>query len=182
MAAEKAIGSHLKPHNSLRQGPGGESIEAANGGGQEGGGGQENGNAQPQFVCVDGVPGDGSMKDWDGALAQELEACERSGDPANEGVIWPRYESLMSMLDFFWSRGDWRPFLPDLFFFIYYAPFPHYFVIFFLSFMTYFVHRTGASKLLQGRRTESAWCYRVWNVAREDSPRRARGRRVGRRV
>mgnify|MGYP001414421789 CR=1 FL=1 len=87
---------------------------------EEGGGGQENGNAQPpQFVCVDGVPGDGSMKDWDGALAQELEACERSGDPANEGVIWPRYESLMrKMLDLFWSRGDWRPFLPDLFFYL----------------------------------------------------------------
>ena len=50
--------------------------------------GTRNGNGEAQSSKY--VPGEGNIKDRDGSLAEELEACERSGDPVGEGVIWPR--------------------------------------------------------------------------------------------
>jgi hypothetical protein len=32
--------------------------------------------------------------DWDGALSHELDQQARSGDPTNEGVVWPRVAEL----------------------------------------------------------------------------------------
>jgi hypothetical protein len=32
--------------------------------------------------------------DWNGSLSKELDQQERSGDPTNEGVVWPRVAEL----------------------------------------------------------------------------------------
>jgi hypothetical protein len=102
VAAEKAI-TMLEHSNPLRRAPGAAAAAdddddnngivggSANGGdafGSNSSQGAGNGNGEAQSSKY--VPGEGNIKDRDGSLAEELEACERSGDPVGEGVIWPR--------------------------------------------------------------------------------------------